>query len=308
MILNAIKQKVLVLCGGPGSEREVSLRSGASVAAWLRTVGYDVITADPAESDFSLERLARECDVVFPILHGAGGEDGSLQRGLEAVGKPFLGSGCAACELTFDKVKYRQFVTGRGVRMAEGRAVNRLAFERSELRRQPYVLKPINGGSSVDTLILRNLADEPDADFFDGLFMKYPEMLLEQLIEGQELTVGVLGNRALPVILVVPPADGEFDYTNKYNGRTREIVNPAEVDAKSLAGAQELALRLHRITGCRHLSRSDMILTSVGELYVLETNTIPGLTDQSLFPKMAAAAGLDTSALARCFLEMSLGV
>lgn len=303
-----MSKKVLVLQGGTSGEREVSLRSGASVAGWLRATGCDVVTADPADPDFNLEKLTLACDAVFPILHGAGGEDGVLQLQLEAMGKPFLGSGSAACELTFDKAKYRAFVADKGVRVAKGEAVDRLAFDRSELRKQPYVLKPINGGSSVDTLILRNPGDEPDDAFFDKLFLKYPNMLLERLIEGQELTVGILGDRALPVILIVPPADGEFDYANKYNGRTRETVDPPEVAAKSLSEAQELAVKLHNITGCRHLSRSDMILTLAGELYVLETNTIPGMTDQSLFPKMAAAAGLDTAALARCFLEMSLGV
>lgn len=297
--------KVLVLQGGNSSEREVSLRSAINVTEWLRKVGYDVITADPAETGFDLEKVTTDCGVVLPILHGAGGEDGVLQRQLEALGKPFLGSGSAACELTFDKAKYRDFITAQGIRMAAGEVVDREWFDASPLRKAPYVLKPIAGGSSVDTVILHDLAKEPTATYFDELFSRYGTMLLEQLINGQELTVGVLGGEALPIIIIVPPAGEEFDYENKYNGRSQEIVNPTQVPAEVQKQAQELALQLHRLTGCRHLSRSDMMLGRDGELYVLETNTIPGLTEQSLLPKMAAAEGIDMPVLVTRFVEMA---
>lgn len=300
--------KILVLQGGNSSEREVSLRSGANVIRWLKALGYDVVGADPAEAGFDLKTVAADCDVVLPVLHGSGGEDGQLQLHLEAMDKPFLGSDSAACELTFDKAKYREFVTGQGIRMAGGGVVDRKKFDTSVLRKAPYVLKPIAGGSSVDTVILHDLADEPGTAYFDELFSRYGHLLLEELIEGQELTVGVLGNQALPIILVIPPSGEEFDYENKYNGRTQEIVNPPQVSAEVQKRAQDLALQLHRLTGCRHLSRSDMIIGRDGILYVLETNTIPGLTEQSLFPKMAAATGLDMGALVRCFVNMALEV
>ncbi len=300
-----MSEKILVLYGGASSEREISLRSGRNITDNLRKSGYDVVVADPASPDFNLQASAEPCDVVLPILHGAGGEDGALQRELEAMGKPFLGSGSAACELTFDKAKYRKFITEHGIRMAAGEVVNREQFQVSKLRKEPYVLKPIDGGSSVDTVILHDLANEPDAAYFDELFGRYDTMLLEQLIEGQELTVGVLGNEVLPIILVVPPEAETFDYENKYNGRTQEIVNPPQVLLEIQEKAQQLALQLHELTGCRHLSRSDMIATPDGTLYVLETNTIPGLTEQSLLPKMAAANGLDMPSLVRRFVEMA---
>jgi D-alanine-D-alanine ligase len=267
-----------------------------------------VVVADPAAADFDLTLLAQDCDVVLPMLHGAGGEDGVLQRDLELLGKPFLGAGSAACQLTFNKELYREFVTRQGLRMAVGEVVDRAQFEASPLRTQPYVLKPIDGGSSVDTVILHDLAKEPAAGYFDELFNRYGTMLLEELIVGQELTVGVLGEEALPVILIVPPTGEEFDYENKYNGRTQEIVSPAQVTPEVQKAAQEMACRLHELTDCQHLSRSDMIVTPNGDLYVLETNTLPGMTEQSLFPKAAAAAGHDMTALVKRFVDLATEV
>ena len=306
--LSANAVTVLVLEGGDSPEREVSLRSAANVKDQLTALGYETRVADPAAADFNLIAATADCDVVLPILHGEGGEDGALQRQLESIGKPFLGSGSAACELTFDKAKYREFMAEKGMLMAEGEIVTREAFEASPLRKAPYVLKPVDGGSSVDTVILHDLADEPDSGYFDELFSRYDTMLLEQLIGGQELTVGILGAQALPIILIVPPSDETFDYENKYNGRTQEIVNPSDVPAEYHQKAKDIALQAHKLTGCRHLSRTDMILTEAGELYVLETNTIPGLTQQSLFPKMAMAAGLDMPGLVKCFVDMANGL
>lgn len=298
-------EKILVLQGGRSGEREVSLRSAAGVVEQLKTLGYEVTVADPAAADFELEQLARDCDVVLPIIHGADGEDGVFQKRLEAIGKPFLGSGSAACELTFDKSKYREFMVKRGVRMAQGEVVDHAGFKNSALSQKPYVLKPVDGGSSVDMVIAHTPGDTPDETDLDELFTKYSTMLLEELIEGQELTVGVLDNQVLPVILIVPPADEEFDYENKYNGRTQEIVDPSEIPNETKQKAQELALCAHQLTGCRHLSRTDMILGNDSNLYVLETNTLPGMTSQSLFPKAAAAAGYDMRALVKCFVTLA---
>jgi len=300
-----VSMKILVLQGGTSNEREVSLRSAANVIQHLRGLGHEVAVADPADKGFDITVIARECDMVLPVLHGAGGEDGVLQRQLEGMGAAFLGSGSEACALTFDKAKYRDFMAGHDVQMARGQVVDRAQFDASELRKASYVLKPITGGSSLDTVILNDLAKEPAAVYFDELFARYGTMLLEQLIKGQEITVGVLGDQALPVILIIPPSDGEFDYENKYNGRTQEIVNPTQISSETLARAQELALSLHNMAGCRHLSRTDMIVMPGGELYVLETNTLPGMTEQSLFPKAAATAGYDMSELVKRFVEMA---
>lgn len=301
-------ERVLVLQGGNSEEREVSLRSAANVVQWLEKDGYTVKVADPADKDFDLAALSEHCDVVLPILHGEGGEDGYLQGQLQELQKPFLGSDSGACELTFNKALYREFVRKQKILMPAGVVVDRAQFDTAALRQAPYVLKPINGGSSVDTVILPDLSKEPDAAYFDDLFNRHREMLLEELIDGDEITVGILRNKALPIIHIVPPENEEFDYENKYNGRTKEIVNPPNIPHEKQREAQNLALKLHVLTGCRHLSRSDFILARDGSVYTLETNTIPGLTEQSLFPKMAAADGLDMAALAKSFVEMAEGL
>lgn len=301
-------EKVLVLQGGNSDEREVSIRSAANVIKGLEQQGYSVTAADPAEPGFSLATLSEAADVVLPILHGEGGEDGYLQGQLQELQKPFLGSESGACELTFNKALYREFVRKQKIHIPEGVVVDRESFETAALRKVPYVLKPIDGGSSVDTLILQHTQEEPSSAYFDELFSRHPEMLLEQLVVGRELTVGILRNKALPLILVEPPEHETFSYENKYNGRTKEIVNPSDIPHDLQREAQNLALKLHVLTGCRHLSRSDMILTEDGTLYVLETNTMPGLTEQSLFTKMAAADGVDMAALANTFVEMAKGL
>ncbi len=299
------QERVLILEGGPSSERAVSLRSAAHVADALRKAGGSVITADPAEAGFDLTGMAQKVDVVIPMVHGEGGEDGVCQQSLEAMGKPFLGSDSAACALTFNKALYRDFMTTHDVRMAAGEMVSWRLFKKSKLRQAPYVLKPIDGGSSIDTVIVRDMSHEPNGEYFSELFARHKRMLLEQLIVGQEITVGILGGEALPVILIVPPEAGEFDYENKYNGVTQEIVNPTQIPVRIQQEAQKLALKIHQLTGCRHLSRTDMIVTPEGKIYVLETNTLPGMTAESLFPKAAAAAGINMPTLVRRFLDMA---
>lgn len=299
------KQRILVLQGGVSDEREVSLRSAANVVRRLQSLGYDVRVDDPARDGFNLRAAAHDIDLVLPILHGAGGEDGALQAQLEQIGVSYLGSDAAACALTYGKDKYRDFVAKNNILIANGRVVTQDEFYASELTKSPYVVKPITGGSSIDTLIVRDPTSVA-TEQLQTIFAKHSQMLLEELIEGQELTVGILGEEALPVIGITPPQDEEFDYENKYNGKTAEVVDPLEISAEAKRRAQDLALRVHKLTGCRHLSRTDMILTPAGELYVLETNTIPGMTEQSLFPKMAAAAGYSMSQLAERFVQLAI--
>ena len=161
-------------------------------------------------------------------------------------------------------------------------------FTTQPLVKSPFVLKPVSGGSSIDTFIVRDANDVPLEAIMHAL-QKYGSMLLEQLIVGVELTVGILGDEPLPVIEIIPPTNGEFDYENKYNGKTQELCPPKNVSAAVQKRAQKLALRVHRAAGCRDLSRTDMIYEpNTDSLYVLETNTIPGMTAQSLYPKMSS--------------------
>ncbi|HYH75877.1 MAG TPA: D-alanine--D-alanine ligase, partial [Candidatus Saccharimonadales bacterium] len=277
---------ILVLAGGTSAEREVSLRSGAAVVEALRSKGHTVETADPAQGI----AVGSTIDVVFPALHGKGGEDGSIQAVLEASGVRCVGADANASALCFDKWAYRTFAQEHGLPVPAGEMVTLATMWDSPLCSKPFVLKPFDGGSSVDTHIVRD-PSAADKAAIEQSFTRNQRMLLEELIEGIEITVGVLGTTVLPAVEIIPPADGEFDYENKYNGKTQEITPPTHITSQQHAKAQELALQAHQLTGCRDLSRTDMIVTPESRVVILETNTLPGMTDQSLFPKAAAAGG-----------------
>lgn len=281
---------ILVLAGGSSNERDVSLRSGAAVTAALREAGHICTEADPSQSDFSLAQAVDGIDVVFPALHGAGGEDGTLQAELEALNVRFVGSGSQASRICFDKWAYKQLLQTNGLPASQGVLVSADSMNHP-LFTHPYVLKPNNGGSSLDTQIVR----APNAETLQAsreLLERYPQMLLEELVNGTEITVGVLNGTALPVIEIVPPQGKEFDYENKYNGASQELCPPQSVPEDIQQAAQALALKIHLLAGCRHFSRTDIIIDKNAGLHVLETNTIPGLTSQSLLPKMVAQAGM----------------
>lgn len=294
--------QVHVLCGGTSAEREVSLRSGAAVAKALGVAGYDVEILDPATA--TMEQTIA-CDVVFPVLHGAGGEDGVLQAELEKHGAKYVGSDSVASKLCFDKWSYRQLAKRSGLPLAPGTLVQLSAYAAHPLAKKPYVLKPLTGGSSIDTYIVRDPTAAPREQIADT-FSRYPTMLMEQLIVGTELTVGILDKIPLPIIEIIPPKSEEFDYENKYNGATQELCPPEHVSKEVQHAAQKLALVAHTLTGCRDFSRTDIMCDKNGKLYLLETNTIPGMTGQSLLPKMAAQAGILMPELCKQLVEMAL--
>jgi D-alanine-D-alanine ligase len=293
---------VIVLAGGSSDEREISLRSGAAVAEALRGKGHEVQELDPAQP-LPPETLAK-AEVVFPVLHGAGGEDGSLQKQLDELHVSYVGSGVAASELCFDKWRYKQFIKSHGLPVPRGEIVTVDTFWQFSLVSQPFVFKPYDGGSSVDTYLHRS-GQVPKETIAD-IFTRHPKMLLEELVEGTEITVSVLGDKALPVIEIIPPSGGEFDYENKYNGKSQELCPPQHVDAKLQKKAQELALAAHKLCGCRDFSRTDIMINASGRMYILETNTIPGMTGQSLFPKAAKTAGITMEGLCDRLVQMAL--
>lgn len=287
--------QILLLAGGTSNERDVSLRSGASVAAALEKAGHHVKLVDPKDSS-DIESLVKDIDVVFLALHGKGGEDGTLQAELERLSIPFVGSGSNASRLCFDKAAYKQCLLDDTLPVVSGRTVTKADIDDPAFM-QPYVLKPINGGSSLDMQIVRS-PDESTRNAANDLLLTYTHMLLEPLIEGVEITVGVLNQTALPVMEIIPPEGAEFDYENKYNGATKEICPPLHVSESKQHEVRLLAEAIHKLTGCAQLSRTDMIIDTSGRIHVLETNTIPGFTNQSLFPKMAHEAGYSMEQLA----------
>lgn len=278
---------IVVLAGGTSGEREVSLRSGAAVAKALESKGHVVTMVDPKDG---LDGVG-EPDVVFPALHGAGGEDGTVQIELEKRGIPCVGADSVASALCFDKWAYRAKLQEAGLPVAKGEMVNSDSFEGSPLARQPYVLKPVDGGSTIDTFIVRDPETADKQKIHDAL-NSHGEMLLEELIEGIEITVAVLDTTPLTPVEIIPPEGGEFDYENKYNGKTRELCPPEHLDDEAQTLAKDLALKAHKLTGCQDLSRTDIIVRKDGSQIILETNTLPGMTDQSLYPKAAAASGV----------------
>lgn len=296
--------RITVVYGGTSAEREVSLRSGSSVAEALRhTKSYAVTLRDAAES--SMDVIA-DCDVVFPMIHGIGGEDGRLQAELDRRNIAYVGSPAGASKHCLDKELYRQQLIAGGFTVPEGYIVTAAQYAAHPLARQPHVLKPVSGGSSIDTFIRRNPEAEPP-DALTGAFRRHRRLLLEQLIVGTELTVGILGEHALPVIEIIPPEGGEFDYANKYNGRTQELCPPLHVHKTVQAQAQKLALDVHVFTGCRDFSRTDILQQAgTGKLYLLDTNTLPGMTAASLYPSMAAAAGLPMPELCAQLVSFAL--
>jgi D-alanine-D-alanine ligase len=296
--------QILVIAGDSSPEREVSLRSGDAVQKALASRGYEVRRYDPADNN--LQEAAEGIDIAFPVLHGIGGEDGKIQRELESVGLAYVGSNVAASELCFNKADYKQTLIASNLPTPRSAVVSDAAELRDhELTQSPYVLKPYDGGSSIDTFIVRDPA-QANFDKITEALGRYDAMLLEELIEGIEITVGVLGNRGLPVIEIIPPESGEFDYENKYNGASQELCPPHHVDRDIQETARALAAQIHLLCGCADYSRTDMIVQKDGSLMVLETNTLPGMTDQSLFPKAAATAGFSMPELCDELVRLAL--
>lgn len=297
-----VMARIHIVCGGISGEREVSLRSGSAVAEALRAGGYDVGVFDTSDSPEAITA----CDVVFPVLHGAGGEDGSIQAMLDTHGVRYVGSDAAASQLCFDKFRYKQMLKSAGLPVAQGELVDVKEYRAHPLSQKPHVLKPFDGGSSLDMMIIRK-GMAVDTAQIEKIFAQHKKMLLEELIVGDELTIGVLGDQAMPVIEIIPPDDGEFDYENKYNGRSQELCPPLHASQETQEHAQELALAAHRLTGCRDFSRTDIMYDrDRSEYYILETNTIPGMTEQSLFPKMAQTMGMDMPALCNQLVSFAL--
>ena len=294
--------KVLVLGGGDSPEREVSLRSARAVHSALTNAGFDALPADPSDGLEVLDKLAPGT-IIFPILHGLGGEDGTIQAELEKRNLPYLGTDSRASVNCFDKWTTREIFSKKGLAVADGALVTAETYPASKLIDRPHVLKVAHGGSSIGTLIVRKPHSADPAEIA-GVFAMDKTAVLEELIEGVEVTVPILDKQALPVIEIRPPKGGEFDFENKYNGTTAEICPPQSVDSSLQKLCQELAEKAHAATGCRHLSRVDMIINHEGVPVLLEINTIPGLTDQSLYPKSAAAAGMPMPTLVEKFVRM----
>ena len=289
-------KKVAVLKGGPSSERNISLKSGAAVAIGLRAAGYDVIEVDVTSRSLD---LPEPVDAVFIALHGEFGEDGQIQKILEAHQIPYTGSGPSACLASFDKRLSKEVFVRTGIPTA---AYETLGPEGHLTLSLPVVVKPPCQGSTIGIFKVSH-PDEWEAAFRESL--RYDgQIIVETFIPGRELTVGVVGNTALPAIEILAP-DGWYDFDAKYNkGQSRHLC-PAPLNKDLSDRARDIALRTFKELGCRGLGRVDFRLTESGELFVLELNNIPGFTETSLLPEAAQAAGIAFPELCRQIMEMA---
>lgn len=293
---------ILVLGGGDSPEKEVSLRSAKFITEAARKAGFDVNEYDPANGFSYLDKVPKNT-IVLPILHGINGEDGVIQAALEERGLPFLGADSASSTACFDKWLTLQAFKEYGIPTAKSQLIKKEDFDKSELCKKPYVLKVVHGGSSIGVLIARD-PSKISQEQIDEIFEMESPAVLEELVEGIEITVPVLDQKALPPLEVRPPMGGEFDYENKYNGAAAELCPPPSLNNEQIKNVQKIAELVHKTMGCRHLSRTDTIMRPDGSFVVLEINTIPGLTDQSLYPKSAAVAGISMPQLVKKFVDL----
>ncbi len=288
------------MLGGPSAEREVSLRSGAAVAAALRSLGHTVSELDPRTPDWV---LPASTDVVFLALHGTYGEDGAVQKQLEKLGVPYTGCDAEASRIAFDKVLTKQCCIEAGVPTAKFVAVHSAAADFPGNLSLPLVVKPTRQGSSVGLQFVERGEDWPTALAVALQFDS--EVLVEEKIIGRETTVGILGGKVLPVVEVRPKA-GSYDYANKYTAGATEYFCPADFDAATTKNIQAAALGAFRAIGGRDYARVDVMVRADGAPVVLEVNTLPGMTETSLLPKAAAAAGLSYAELCQRMIELAL--
>jgi D-alanine-D-alanine ligase len=299
---------VAVLHGGFSAEREVSLVTGAEVARSLADGGYRVTTIDVQRDAAALiAALQPRPDVVFNALHGRYGEDGCVQGVLELIGVPYTHSGVLASALAMDKPTAKRLFAAAGIRCPEGIVVDRADLARGDAMARPYVVKPVNEGSSVGVRIVRRGDNLPPAEVAAGPAHD-GKVLVERFIPGRELTVTVMGDRALAVT-ELKPKSGFYDYANKYTaGRTKHLV-PAALPPAVYEAALEAALAAHRSLGCRGVSRADLRYDDSDgaggpdRLYLLEINTQPGMTPLSLVPEQAAHCGIGFGALVAWMVE-----
>ncbi len=297
--------QIAVLMGGPGSERAVSLRSAEGVAAALAQGGARAVLVDVSGPDFE---VPAGVDVAFNCIHGTFGEDGQLQSLLERRGIPYTGARAASSARAFDKVISKKVFFENDVPTPPQEV---LALGRGQKPKMPppFVMKPPREGSSVGVHIIRDAAEIPAA--LDDLRQHGDEILVEKFIDGKELTIGILGPEALPVIHI-RPGQGFYDMNNKYpwmgGGGGSEYICPADISAAAAQKSQAAALRAHRALGVEVYSRVDVMLDDLDNPWVLEVNTIPGMTETSLLPKAAAAAGIDYPTLCARIVQLSLAI
>jgi D-alanine-D-alanine ligase len=297
-----LPKKIAVLMGGPGSERDVSLATGRGVSKALGSLGAEVAEIDIRDENF---QLPDDVELAFLTIHGTFGEDGQLQRILERRGIAYTGDGVEASEIAFDKIRSKEKFREHGVTTPLWEVIH--PGRRSTIP-LPIVVKPPREGSTVGVVIVKS---EGEIESAINEAAKYShELLIEKFVPGRELTIGILGEQALPILEIIPKG-GFYDFNNKYPflnpqaGGGAEHVCPAKIEAAKTREIQELALRAFRAVGLQVYGRVDAILSDSGQPFILEINTIPGMTEASLLPEAAAATGISYVELCARIIALS---
>jgi len=300
------RKHVAVLMGGWSAEREVSLASGRACCKALEEQGYRVTPVD-VQRDIATVLPEVAPHVVFNALHGPFGEDGTVQGLLELLRIPYTHSGVLASALAMRKDRAKVIMAAAGVPVAAGRTVSRFEAAKEHVLPPPYVIKPVNEGSSVGVIIVREDRTHPPQELLREDWPFGDTVLVEKYVAGRELTCAVMGDRALGVTEIRPAAGVFYDYDAKYAKGGSIHVLPAEIKPNIYQQVQELALTAHQALGCRGVSRTDFRYDDTpdgtGELVALEVNTQPGLTETSLVPEIAAHAGYSFGELVRWMVE-----
>ena len=298
------KIKIGVLSGGPSNEREISLRSGAAVYKALIEEGLDACLIDVHDDIHDILKKNR-IDVAFIALHGRFGEDGTVQKALEDAKIPYTGSGVEASRLALDKMASKKVFIDNGIPVPKYAVAEKDKFKLKDLKsiNTPLVVKPQFEGSSIGLSVVKEESLLEEA--LERSFLYGAKALLEEYIDGRELTVGILDDKPLPVVEIVT-REHVYDYKAKYEDPNTEYLVPAPIEKSLYRKAQELGAKAHAALGCRYFSRVDMMADKAGNLFVLEVNTIPGMTERSLLPKAAKAQGLSFNHLCVKLIENAL--
>ena len=301
---------VVVLMGGWSAEREVSLTSGRGIAEALRGNGWSRVTELDMERDVAARLNELRPDVIVNALHGTPGEDGTVQGMLDLMGIPYTHSGVETSVIAIDKELTKLVLVPHGIRMPKGRIVDSESLYREDPMARPYVVKPVNEGSSVGVAIVTAEGNygNPIGRDVEGPWHHFQRLLAEPFIKGRELTVAVLGDEALAVTELQPTA-GFYDYDAKYTDGLTTHICPAEVPDDIAASMMDMALKAHRVLGCQGASRSDFRWDDEqGEagIYLLEVNTQPGMTPLSLVPEQAKYRGIGYAELVERLIEDAL--
>lgn len=288
--------KVALLCGGISGERAVSLVSGKSVEEALTEAGFNVVMLDPAKKEDLRVLVEESFDVAFLALHGKGGEDGTIQGFLETIGLPYTGSGIWPSATAVNKITSKFFYREAGIPTPQSMIIDSADVEVQQIIDcvgSHCVVKAATEGSALGVYLCNG--EEEIAAAVQKVFTVDSSAFVEAFVDGEEFTVGVLGNddpKALPVIKIIPSHEF-YDYESKYAAGGSQHLCPAPLSDEDTAYAQDLALRAHKVLGCRGVSRTDLMQDKEGQFWVLETNTLPGMTPTSLLPDAARVTGMD---------------